>query len=222
MDAGLAGLHARPVQSLVLSALLLALAGCASTPEELEVFSRSFNPPEEIRVDGGILKPLSPEHAERDYHAVMANREHLQRTLAWGDWPRADFTLEQNRRDVARHWLEFQGHAGYTYTLLSPDRRRCLGCVYLEPPDPESEVAGARLFFWVAEEEEAHDLDRRVVAAVLERFGGPQAPLERIVVPILRTNARGLALAESLGLQRAGERGERILFLHRRPPPAAR
>ena len=29
--------------------------------------------------------------------------EHLRRTLQWGDWPRADFALAENREDFDRH-----------------------------------------------------------------------------------------------------------------------
>ena len=153
----------------------------------------------------------------RDYQALMSSREHLQRTLAWGDWPRADFTLEQNRRDLARHWLEFQGHAAYAYAVLTPDRGRSLGCVYLQPEDAAAEEPGPRLFFRVIEAELATDLDRHVLAAMLESFAGPHGPLARIVVPILERDTRGQSLAADLGLEREGERGGRVLWVHRRP-----
>lgn len=212
--------HALRVQRLLRLAFACAApASCASAPEGPDIFSTAFHPPAEIRTERVVLEPLAPVHAERDYRALMSSREHLQRTLAWGDWPPADFTLEQNRRDLARHWLESLGHTAYAYAVLSPDRARSLGCVYLVPADAAAEVPGPRLFFWVVEPELATELDRHVLLAVLERFAGPEGPLERVVVPILETDARGLAVAAELGLERAGQRGERVLFLHRRPPP---
>jgi RimJ/RimL family protein N-acetyltransferase len=208
-------LAVRRVQLLGLAWALCA--ACASAPDAVDPFTPAFRPPSEIRTAHAVLEPLTPEHAERDYRALMSSRVHLQSTLAWGDWPRADFTLEQNRRDLARHWLEFQGHAAYAYAVLSPDRARSLGCVYLEPPDAAADVPGPRLFFWVIEPELATGLDREVLETMLELLSGRRGPLERVVVPILATDERGLEVAESLGLEREGERGGRVLFVHRRP-----
>lgn len=79
-----------------------------------------------------VLEPLTPEHLERDYEAVMASREMLRR---WSgtSWPADDFTLAGNLADLEMHDGEHRRREAFTYTVLSPDRSTCLGCVYITP-----------------------------------------------------------------------------------------
>ncbi|OJX37971.1 MAG: hypothetical protein BGO78_07980 [Chloroflexi bacterium 44-23] len=79
-----------------------------------------------------VLEPLHPNHVYLDYEAVMASKTFL-RLWSMSDWPSDNFTLEDNRRDLQMHFQEFSTHLAYTYTILSPDLRICLGCVYLNP-----------------------------------------------------------------------------------------
>ena len=58
-------------------------------------WSSGFTPPQVLNIDSVHLEPLSPVHSELDFAALMSSREHLNRTLRWGDWPRPDFTVEE-------------------------------------------------------------------------------------------------------------------------------
>ena len=147
----------------LLAPLLLLLLSCHTTraPREAvfggDPWSPSFTPPTLLTTERVRLEPLAPRHTERDHAAFMSSREHLRATLNWGEWPRADMTLEENRADLQRHWEEFLRREAYAYTVLSPDGTRCLGCVYINPPDedaaaPEEDGRAATLAYWVTVE----------------------------------------------------------------------
>ncbi len=76
------------------------------------------------------LEPLHPDHVILDYDAVMSSKSFLRR-WSCSDWPADDFSLGENREDLRRHSQEFSDQLAYTYTILSPDRSTCLGCIYL-------------------------------------------------------------------------------------------
>lgn len=106
-----------------------------------------FAPPAPPEHPDFVLEPLRPVHAELDYQALMGSRLHLRRTLDWGTWPREDFSLPENRKDLARHGDEFDARVAYAYTVLSPDRSQCYGCCYLNPE--EENPRDAVLAYWV-------------------------------------------------------------------------
>jgi len=120
------------------------------------------------------LEPLGPEHAALDHAAVMGSRDHLRATTPWGDWPRDDLTLAEDTRDLERHRGEFDRREAFAYTVLAPDRSRCLGCVYLAPlprAGAPAEPRHASLIYWVTDDALADDLDHHLVEALLEWLG---------------------------------------------------
>jgi hypothetical protein len=153
--------------SLALPALLALLGACRSAG--VSPWSPGFVPPGYLETPRVHLEPLGPRHAELDHAAFMANREYLRRTLHWGEWPREDMTVEENEADLQRHWTQFALREAYAYTVLSPDRTRCLGCVYLEPERIEFGAdPSVLLAYWVRESELAGDLDRHLIGSMLE------------------------------------------------------
>jgi hypothetical protein len=78
------------------------------------------------------LEVLHPRHLEMDYHAVMGSKEFLRR---WSnsDWPEDNFTLEGNLFDLEWHYQEYQEKIAFTYTILNPEKSKCLGCIYIRP-----------------------------------------------------------------------------------------
>ncbi len=161
-----------------------------------------YRPPLELDTDRVRLEPLAPEHVELDFAALMGSREHLQRTLHWGTWPSEDFTVEENRADLERHWQEFQGNQGYAYTVLAPDRSRCVGCVYLLPGNGEGWERSAELAFWVVEDELESQLDMHLLDSLLSWFEYAWA-FEQVRWMIHQDNQRGLQLAAEVGLEEA-------------------
>ncbi len=184
------------------AAVLLVLSlflGCAMSPEQ--PWSSTFDPPPGFDTPRLHLEPLATRHAPLDFAALMGSRESLQRTLRWGDWPREDFTVEENTTDLARHWGEFVAREAYAYTVLSPDRSACVGCVYLEPvkgaPMGESWAA---LAYWTVDAGVDEGLDLHLLEALGEWLLA-EWPFDSVQMPILREHQRGLDLADGAGWQ---------------------
>lgn len=161
-------------------------------------WSADFDPPTTHTTNRVRFEPLAPKYADIDFEAAMGSREHLQRTLQWGSWPRADFTVEENAKDLERHLTEFENREAYAYTVLTPDRSRCVGCIYLNPADPNAPRT-AMLAYWVVEDELVSDLDRHVLDeffAWVER----DWPLDGVMLPLHNNNVRGANVVRDIGL----------------------
>ena len=81
-----------------------------------------------------VLEPLGPEHNERDYDAWTSSVEHIVATLGFrgGSWPH-EMTLDENLADLQRHADDFRNRSGFTYTVLEPESRDVIGCLYIYP-----------------------------------------------------------------------------------------
>jgi hypothetical protein len=135
-----------------------------------------FDVPLRLEGPGFVLEPLGPEHNERDYAAWSSSKEHIHATPGWEEssWPR-EMTLEENRGDLERHANDFRNRGGFTYTVLDPDSRDVIGCVYIYPlPDGEHD---ARVLSWVRADRAELDVPlwRSVTAWVEEAW-----PFERV------------------------------------------
>ena len=118
--------------------------------------------------DSFILRPLAPEHNERDHAAWMSSIEHIHSTPGFGDgtwgpdpWP-FEMTSDQNLGDLMMHWDEFVAGDAFAYTVLDPTTEDVIGCVYIDP-DITGE-ADAQVRSWVRSSSAA--LDSELVHAV--------------------------------------------------------
>lgn len=182
-------------------------AACATNRTSADPYAPSFTPPTTLDTARVHLEPLHPSHTELDYAAFMSSRDHLHRTLHWGNWPRPDFSLAENRADLERHWREFEAREAFAFTVQSADRSRCVGCIYINPLNPKNFAAGAppepraaRLAFWVIESELATDLDRHLLEATLTWLRA-KWPFSTVYVPLHVENERGQRIARELGLK---------------------
>jgi hypothetical protein len=94
------------------------------------------------------VRPLTVNDLVKDYDAVMSSVGNLMGVFDPNDtWPTADLTLEQDLIDLGWHQKEFQNRSSFTYTVMSPDEAKCLGCIYIYP----SKKAGydASVFLWI-------------------------------------------------------------------------
>jgi hypothetical protein len=107
-----------------------------------------FDVPLGLETPEFVLEPLGPEHNDRDYDAWTSSIEHIRSTPGWGDsrWPR-EMTLDENRADLERHARDFRSRTGFTYTVLDPESRDVIGCVYVYPHDGSK--FDARALSWV-------------------------------------------------------------------------
>lgn len=162
-----------------------------------------FDPPSPPQTDRIALDVLGPHVVEIDYEAIMGSRERLRRELQWGNpesgrvWPPDDFTLEENREDLARHLGEFERREAFAYTVLDPARERCVGCIYIEP---EGSPVETRLAFWVIDAELEHGLERHLLETVLGWIE-TSWPFERVIINLTEANTRARELCGSLHLR---------------------
>jgi len=129
-----------------------------------------------------LLLPLTTAHVELDYEALMESKEML-RLWSQSAWPSDDFTPEDNLEDLRQHEQEHLRRVAFTYTVLDPTGKRCLGCVYIHPLPAKvlksvakSSLASGRdrcaasVRFWVRQSRLADGLDRRLLAGLREWF----------------------------------------------------
>lgn len=89
--------------------------------------------PTTLQGKGFRLRAQCLEDTEADYRTVMANREHL-RNWCNDTWPEEDFTVVQNREDLAGHINDAEVGFAYGYTIWKDNKNDVvLGSVYLYP-----------------------------------------------------------------------------------------
>src|SRR3546814_297183 len=167
-----------------------------------------FQHPELVELPTGQhLRPIRASDAEIDLPAVMGSRDRLFSIYgeAWGGWPPAAMTLEQDRDDLAHHEPEIHAHESFHYALLDAPQADLLGGVYHDPPpaphaprgdDPR---AGPRR----PRPPRARDRRPRVVQLRAARRRGGRAPGLRVHRPATRPRRR--------------RRGGRVVVGGRRP-----
>ena len=159
---------------------LVSAGGCL--PEDTETAQPfvppSFVVPDGLEIDQFSLRMLTAEDVEKDYEAVVESRELLQ-SLFGGEWPREGFTLEENLRDLERHERDFELRQGFTFTVVSPDEERVLGCVYIYP----AESSGvAQVHLWVRQSEHENGLDE-VLFQTVRSWVSEEWPFARVTYP---------------------------------------
>jgi hypothetical protein len=93
-----------------------------------------FKPKEFIEQPDFVLKKLCYTDAALDYATVMSSIDLIKR-IRGGNWPTPDLTLEEDLIDLGWHQREFEFGTSFAYTVLSPFKDECIGCVYIYPTD---------------------------------------------------------------------------------------
>lgn len=115
-----------------------------------------FEPPERLELPGGHhLRPIREDDLELDYLAVMGSRDRLWGIYgqAWG-WPRATMTGDEDRAELAWHEDEMRRRSSYNYAIFDSAERELLGCVYIDPSQPDdgaAHAADAVVSWWVVD-----------------------------------------------------------------------
>jgi RimJ/RimL family protein N-acetyltransferase len=159
--------------------------------------------------DEFLLEPLTVDHVEADYAAVMDTRKWL-REWSGTTWPAEDFTLGENREDLARHQREHEDGVAFTFTVLSSDRSECLGCVYLTAVDRLAEAnpgvigqlpTGATVLgLWVRRTHPVPDAVDRLLAGVLDWLA-TEWEFPAVYLAVRSADERQLAVAERAGMR---------------------
>jgi hypothetical protein len=119
-----------------------------ATMTENQFLPADFSLPLRIATKDFVLVPLAPEHCAIDFDAWSTSIPELRGIFGPGTaWPGDVGGLEENLRDLEKHFAGFQARTEATYTVLSPDETRCLGCVYLR--HSKARAYDCRVDFWV-------------------------------------------------------------------------
>lgn len=155
------------------------------SPKGIRVSSADLTEPVPavLRTAEFVVRPISAGDAELDYAAVMETREYL-RLWRQSTWPEDDFTVEENREDLAECEERHRAGRAFTYTVLNPGGTDCLGCVYVYPTratflaraavtpvggDEWADVE-AVVFFWARLPQMKAGMDERLLAALRAWF----------------------------------------------------
>ena len=135
-----------------------------------------FEVPRSLRTPAFVLEPLGPQHNDSDHAAWSSSIEHIRATPGYpdGSWPR-ELTLDENRRDLERHAADFEARTGFTYTVLDPDTRAVIGCVYVYPAGDDVHDADVRSWVTAGRAELDAPLHRAVSDWLATRW-----PFERV------------------------------------------
>jgi hypothetical protein len=178
----------------------------------MQFYPDNASVPDGLHTKEFLLRPLTAADNALDYEAVMASQEML-RLRGNSGWPRPGFTPEENLVDLEGHETDFRAHRGFTYTILDPERTRCLGCVYIYPLSEalhrlgagDEAVAGvgdfeAVTWFWMRPDRVAGDLDKRLLAELLPWLRTDFA-FARVVFATWATDERQTAELREAGLR---------------------
>ena len=161
-------------QVVMCAATLLALSACGS-----DFIPSDFEVPTLFETEHFRIRPIRAADAANDYEAVMESIDIIHAALLSDTWPTQEFSLEENREDLARKERRFDRRRSFTYTVVSPDESKVLGCIYVNPgiggPD-------AAVFMWVRKSAIGDGLDPLLEAAVRE-WMEEEWPFEWVVFP---------------------------------------
>lgn len=173
-------------------------------------FTADRSVPTVVRTDEFVLESLTVAHVEVDHAALMAS---VQMLRLWGgtSWPSADFSVEDNLRDLELHEREHRDRVAFTYTVLTPQKDECLGCVYVTPLTHLVEanadlladvpVDAAVVRFWITQPRLADALDERVLAT-LRRWFAEEWPFSTVSYCTREANIQQMQMMEAAGLAR--------------------
>ncbi len=123
-----------------------------------------FEVPQVLQTQRMHLRPLTIDHAVKDFDAVMTSEERLRNVYdPGGEWP-SGLTLEQNIVELGWHQTEFQLRTSFAYTVLSPDESEVMGCVYIYPTRKSG--YDAEITLWVRESRVEEGLDEHLFTTV--------------------------------------------------------
>ena len=142
----------------------------------------NFVIPKSLETNRVKIRMLKMSDVVKDYDAVMSSVEHLQNIKPFGPdqkWP-IGLTIEQNLIDLGWHQKEFQMSSSFAYTVMCPDERKCLGCLYIDPSTKYG--YDAEVYMWIRQSEVPTGLDKYLFDTVKEWIN-TKWPFNKVAYP---------------------------------------
>jgi RimJ/RimL family protein N-acetyltransferase len=101
--------------------------------------------------DQFVLRPITIHDVIRDFDAVNSSVELLRLRFyeSWGWPPEEPQSIEDAMIELAWHQKEAELRRSFNYAIVTPDEKRALGCVYVDPPEDEAGGHDAWIDWWV-------------------------------------------------------------------------
>jgi hypothetical protein len=127
------------------------------------------------------VRMLTVNDLIKDYDAVMTSIDHLKGVFGpSSNWPSKELSLEQDLIDLGWHQKEFQRGSSFTYTVVSLDESKVLGCVYIYPTSKSN--YNAQIILWVRESVFEDGMDKILYSSIKEWIGDAW-PFSRAAYP---------------------------------------
>lgn len=167
------------VVTALLTSALLSTAVHNQEPAKKPFVPADFGVPKVLETQWFRLRMLSVKDVEKDFEAVMSSAK-LLRSMFKSDWPRDDFTIEENLKDLEMHQKEFENRQAFAYTVVSLDESSVLGCVYIDP-NKEGEF-DATVYLWVRQSEYDKGLDP-ILFQTVKKWIDTRWPFKKVTYP---------------------------------------
>ena len=156
-----------------------AAATAAHAQSSYPFVDSEFVVPEQLETDEFRLRTLTVNDVVQDFDAVMSSAEQLKPIWPDSEWPDG-LTLEQNLIDLGWHQKDFQLRRSFTYTVVTPDETRVVGCVYIYPTRKRG--YDAEVYLWARESELGSPADSILYETVSEWLA-TEWPFDNVAFP---------------------------------------
>lgn len=168
----------KSVRMFVIAALTLPIS-VAFAQSNRPFVDPEFDVPAQLEVADMRLRMLTVNDVVKDYDAVMSSAAQLNTVWPGTEWPDG-LTLEQNLIDLGWHQKEFERQSSFAYTVVTPDERQVIGCVYIDPTLKTG--FDAEVYLWAREAELGSAADARLYSVVREWLADDW-PFENVAFP---------------------------------------
>ena len=138
-----------------------------------------FEIPETLETHELMLRMLTIHDVEKDFDAVTSSASVLNEMNPNSNWPEG-LTVEQNLIDLGWNQKEFQSRRSFTYTVVTLDESKVLGCVYIYPTRKRG--YDAEVYLWARETKMGTGLDVDLFN-VIKDWMGREWPFENAAYP---------------------------------------
>ena len=156
-----------PALALALTLATTAPAQAAQTPPATSapqpkpaLVPPDFPVPTHAEAPTFQLAPLGPSLVKIDFEAYMSSVEHLRKTFSRSpSWPHAGISDADAMADMQAEQARFHARTSFAYSILTPDRRRERGSLYVSPSPVPGYDAVVRIWVTKADYDAGFDAE---------------------------------------------------------------
>jgi hypothetical protein len=159
---------------------LALLSLCSSGLAQEAFVPVDFRVPTQYRTSKFQLVPLGPDVVKQDYDAYMSSIDYLQKTFGSGKWPHAGLTMDDAMKDMQNEEARFKSRKSFAYAVLTLDKSRELGSVYVRPSRKQG--YDAQVTMWVTKEQFDRGFEDELFQAV-KNWIAKEWPFRKVAYP---------------------------------------